>query len=441
MNYIRQNSSVFIVGSFILATLVAAIAIMAFQARRVEIRTEKRIDSAWLAIDATVEKRMASIESLTDRTCTGTIDDLPIVIIEPGRYCLTRTITSTGVQRDAIHIRTNDVTIDGQGFAIQGRSNPATTTRGILAIDRSGITIEDIRIVGFYTAVLVGDTGVQIPGTSMRAGDHASRDIKIVRVRIDGPTFQGIYVSADNFSITDSAIAGVGPSTAHPHSFATGIFTRGNNCEISGNRLRLGTPTGTGENIGIALYLGAGCRIESNTVLFDKYPEWGRNFGIWTKPESGSLPLVQSNSVSGAHYAFGPHGVFEANVATNTSCALFTFRPSGLNGFIDRGGNNNYTTNSQVRPGDRTCPDDIERSKARYASSPGPEAAYAVALTYGEISAKSVVETLTWLLVAAHHGHPVAQQTAADPTSGGYSDDVVAKARAASAEIISKPDL
>ena len=418
MIYIRKNSAVSIIGVILSAASAVSCA---------ELSTESRINA--------IKAETAKMESLMEKKCTGFIDALPIIIDTPGRYCLTQNIDTSEVEISGIDIRSDDVTIDGQGFAIHGSADPATRTRGILAIDQSRVTIENLRIVGFQTAILFGETGAQIPGTSMRASDHASRDIKVLRVRIDNPTFQGIHIRADNFSITDSTVAGVGPSTVHPHSFATGIQVRGNNCEISRNRVALGDATGTGENVGIALYLGAACRIEHNTVFFTKFPEWGRNFGIWSRTEGGPLPLISGNLVSGAHYAFGPHGLFESNISTDTSCALFVKREDAVAQLIDAGENQTFETAAVVRPGDKTCPNSIERARVRYFESPGPEAAYVVALTYTEISPANIAETLAWLMVAANHGHAIAQVTASNPASGGYTEEDTAKALALAATI------
>ncbi|HFD2360435.1 TPA: right-handed parallel beta-helix repeat-containing protein, partial [Legionella pneumophila] len=71
----------------------------------------------------------------------------------------------------------------------------------------------------------------------------------------------------------------------YSHAFATGIYTVGNLCSIERNLIKLGNATRNGENVGIALYMGSGCRISNNDIVFDKWLTWGRNFGIWTKLE------------------------------------------------------------------------------------------------------------------------------------------------------------
>lgn len=352
------------------------------------------------------------------QACDVRLNSLPVVISEPGTYCLSKSMDVSEARLDAITIQSNDVVIDGLGHTVVGSADPATTARGVYAVDYRGITVRNIRLSGFITAILIGRTDQLIAGTTTYPANARSRDIRISGVVVDGPTFQGIHVRADNFTIVGNTIMGIGPSSVSPHAFATGISTTGNGCDISGNRVMLGEPTGNGENVGIANYLGAGCRIERNTIVFDRLPEFGRNFGIWTKPSGGAVPLVADNLISGAHYALGPHGMFERNHIENPVCAVFTQRPSEFDGFFDLGGNVEVRTAGIVRPGDRQCPDEVERALSRYRAKPSPEAAYLVALSYGEHSPiENEAESLAWLTVAAKAGHQLAEAQIRQPRS------------------------
>ncbi|MEP9372542.1 hypothetical protein [Mesorhizobium sp. KR1-2] len=365
--------------------------------------------------------------------CNVRLKSLPAVISEPGTYCLSTTINVAEAGRDAITIKSNDVVIDGLGHTVVGSADPATTTRGLYAVDYRGITVKNIRFSGFNTAILIGRTDELIAETTTYPANARSRDIRISGVVVDGAAFQGIHVRADNFTIAGNTIMRIGPSTVAPHAFATGISTRGNGCEISGNRIMLGEPTGNGENVGIANYLGAGCRIERNTIVFDRLPEFGRNFGIWTRPSGGAVPLVADNLISGAHYALGPHGMFERNHIDNAVCAVFTRRPSDVDGFFDLGGNVAVRTAGIVRPGSRECPDEIERALSRYREKPSPEAAYLVALSYGEHSPiENEADSMAWLIVAAKSGH----RLAANQIRGWRPPEIKAAAEKIAARIL-----
>jgi hypothetical protein len=380
---------------------------------------------------ATIRQQGNSLDAIASGSACGSyIDSLPAKIDKPGTYCLSKSFDNSMKEVDAITIAANEVTINGRGLLIAGPSAPSTSSRGILAVDQHGLTITDLRIEGFAVAVLIGDTTAQVSGTTLFPSGRKARDILIDGVRSDNASFQGFQVSADNFTIRDSTVTGVGPSTVVPHSFATGILARGNLCRIHGNLVSLGDPTGSGENIGIAVNLGSGCLIDENVVHFDKYPQWGHNFGIWTKAEGGALPEVTRNLVAGAHYAYGPHGIFVDNVSENAACALFVQRRTEVDLLADVRGNTGFQSNGSVRPGPKECPDDPARAEARFKKSPSDLSAYAVALALAEVDPVArEMDTLAWLLVAAEFGHTLAKPVADNPASGGYKEATIAEAR------------
>lgn len=444
-DYLRGNSAIFAIGALMLVALV----VLAYRIEGIEQRLlTVRLEAGTLAsnLESTLGSKIGDTQIMASDLaarvdaippCVG-IASLPIQITQPGHYCLTQSIDVSSVTSDAIDIASSDVSIDGRGFTIIGPTDPTTTSRGILAVDQSRLTVENISIGGFQTAVLIGDTDVPILGTKTYPSDRKSRDILITGVRIDNATFQGIHVRADNFTITNNTIAGIGPSSVIPDAFATGIFTRGNGCEISGNRVMLGDAIGTGENVGIGAHFADGCRIERNIIVFDKFPEYGRNFGIWTKPEGGALPYVRNNYVSGAHYAYGPHGLFKNNVAADTLCSLFTVRPSPEDGFFDLGGNVSRETSGQVRPGTTTCYSDPDRASARFEHQHSAESAYgvALALTESDPIAKDM-EIRAWLLVAACLGH----SQAANDTKLLPEDPMTAEAKTVATTIRAQASL
>lgn len=359
---------------------------------------------------ATLSAKQGEVEetilhNVAPRDCIP-IETLPAVVATPGTYCLTANLVFASAG-DAITVNADNVTIDGRGFEISGPTDPATTSRGVLAINRSDLTVRDIIISGFSTSVIVGNTDAAMPGTAtFYDPNRLSRNITVENVTSYDATLQGIHIRADNFRIVNNRVSAVGPSQTADNNFATGIYTLGNGCEISGNLIMLGEATGTGENVGIGVNLGAGCEVANNTVVFDRLPEFGRNFGIWTRPAGGELALVRDNFITGSHHALGPFGIFKNNIATNTVCDMFARRPSAVDILIDLGGNRATASGLLPQIGSTTCFSDPEAALSRFESAPSAAAAYTTALAFGETDPVDLeTETRTWLIVAARLGH------------------------------------
>jgi hypothetical protein len=229
---------------------------------------------------------------------------------------------------------------------------------------------------------------------------------------------------------------GVGPTSTKPHAFATGIYAVGSSCLIENNAISLGEPTGNGENVGIALYLGSGCRISNNTIRFDRWPKWGRNFGIWTKSSRGESPFVENNVIHGANYALGPWGLFKNNTASNLSCSLFITRNDTVNIKTDLGGNKAtyWAPGSDPIQGSGICPDNKNYAEARYYSDLSQYSAYAASIAWGEGGANTLVETYAWFLVAAHYNHTIATNVIQSPR--GYSPEIIEAAKRLSNRIL-----
>jgi hypothetical protein len=108
--------------------------------------------------------------------------DLPLTINKSGSYYLVEDITFTTMNTNAITIEANDVTIDLNGFKIQGPAS-GTTGTGIL---KSGIgfvsaTVMNGTVLKFQDGVNLGGSGNRVinvtaknnPGNGIQAGDRA----------------------------------------------------------------------------------------------------------------------------------------------------------------------------------------------------------------------------------------------------------------------------
>ncbi len=364
--------------------------------------------------------------------CDYNITSIPVVIKSPGRWCLANNIDASKFPNDAIRINSDHVILDGQGFNLIGPKTLQTVSRGIIAYDRNNVTVKNIHINGYHTGILFADTTIQ-----QKPYKASSKNIIIKNVLIENSTLQGIHLRGFNFIIKDSRVMGVGPTSTTPHAFATGIYAVGNSCLIEHNAIKLGQPTGNGENVGIALYLGSGCHIANNNIAFDRWPQWGRNYGIWTKSSTGESPLVENNIIHGASYALGPWGLFKNNIASNLSCELFVTRKNDINNKIDLGGNiaTYWIPGRDPVQGSGTCPDNEHYAQSRYYSNLNQHSAYAAAMASGEGGADTLVETYAWFLVAAHYNHVIANNVVKSP-GGSYTPEIIRSAKLLSDKIL-----
>lgn len=363
--------------------------------------------------------RAALPSEVISERCDHLINEIPVIIEKPGRWCMTKNIDSSNLEHDGIIINTNDVVIDGLNHHLTGPTLRDTQSRGIIGYDRSRVIIKNITITGFNTSVLFAHTANMASDKGFHVSNKSS-GITLKNVQIYNPKFHGIYVNADNFRIEHSSVYGVGPATEKSHSFVTGIYAVGNLCEISNNQILLGRPTGNGESVGISIYYGNGCRIANNRITFDIWPEWGENYGIWVKGDKGSLPLVENNVITSSSYALGPYGAFKNNIALNTSCSLFVKRKSEESRIADLGGNSNIARESKRDPtlGNGGCKNNPKKMEARYFLSPNMWSAFAVSRSYQENpQGPDVAKILAWQFIAACHGHELAKPVAADPTA------------------------
>ena len=143
--------------------------------------------------------------------CTGTITVLPYTISTPGTWCVKQNLATAAVSGAAITVNANDVTIDCNGFKLDGSAaGIATANRGVYATARSGVTVRNCALRGFqYGIAVVGAAG----------GRHL-----VERNRISSSTSVGILLEGDGSLIRDNQVTLTGGSPASPHAY--GIYAR-----------------------------------------------------------------------------------------------------------------------------------------------------------------------------------------------------------------------
>jgi len=107
-----------------------------------------------LAVLAGAASRASAASSYD--SCVGFIDVLPTVISTPGRWCLRQHLITNFTTNNAIEVRTNNVTIDCNGFTLDNRAaGRGTASAGMLAWGFSNIRVRNCTIEGFFYGTFI----------------------------------------------------------------------------------------------------------------------------------------------------------------------------------------------------------------------------------------------------------------------------------------------
>lgn len=101
--------------------------------------------AGWPSADARAESHAA---------CTGFIDSVPAVVTSPGVWCLQHDLATAQASGAAITLAADDVTLECNGFKIGGlAAGTATDALGVVATQRTQVTIRDCGIRGFRSGI------------------------------------------------------------------------------------------------------------------------------------------------------------------------------------------------------------------------------------------------------------------------------------------------
>lgn len=219
--------------------------------------------------------------------CTGTISKLPAVITKSGVFCMKKNLATADPGITAIDVQADNVTIDCNGFTLDGlAAGPAT---GSIAIGADGkrfnVTVRHCTIRGFQTGVFINASE---PGTGHLIEDN----------RVEQATGNGIYVLGNGSIVRrnvvvdmvgkaqfgratgivvlgdaiDNVVDGITPPADAVDFSAEGIYSGGvGNLSgvgflVQGNRVRNLVTKGNGFARGITT-AATGVSIRGNTVV------------------------------------------------------------------------------------------------------------------------------------------------------------------------------
>jgi parallel beta-helix repeat protein len=196
--------------------------------------------------------------------CTGFIDSLPATISTDGTWCLRKDLATGIATGNAIEIAADDVTIDCNGFKLGGlAAGPDSQTTGIHSYNRKNAAIRHCNIRGFVNGIfLYGGSGHLVEDNRLDNNLFVGIDIDDAthnRIRRNavydtggmtaGVYATGIYAYAD---ITDNTVDGL--FTSATSTQVSGIQSRGDDNQVSGNRVGGLVLNGGGKAFGIMAY-------------------------------------------------------------------------------------------------------------------------------------------------------------------------------------------
>jgi hypothetical protein len=182
--------------------------------------------------------------------CTGKVTAVPFTISASGNYCFDRNLTTAPTATtNAITINADYVTLDLNGFKLDGSPAPPGARRGIFATNRKGLVVRNGVVRGFAR-------GVSLEGTG---SSHLVEDL-----RAEGHTQAGIWAEGSGIVVRGCKVSSTLPLT--PDTSSVGIYVLGSQARLLHNDVLDTLATGSGLARSIVLEGGASSVVESNRV-------------------------------------------------------------------------------------------------------------------------------------------------------------------------------
>lgn len=224
--------------------------------------------------------------------CTA-ITSIPHTISAPGIYCLTGNLSTSMTAGAAININASDVTLDLNGFNIDGSSAGAGSLAFGITVwaARNNVTIRNGGVKGFIRGVTIS-TGT--PGRGDSSG-HLVENIKATNNLYSGIFFRCVGSIARN-----NVISQTGGSTVYATSHVYALYSDG-----SGNLLENNIVYGTDATLvgnpgayGISVNGSSGTVLRGNSVSHTVAASGG---AIGIRGYSDGAMLLRNNEVNEAN--------------------------------------------------------------------------------------------------------------------------------------------
>lgn len=184
--------------------------------------------------------------------CTTKIAAVPFTIIASGNYCFDKhlaTAATAAATANAITINTDYVTLDLNGFKLDGPAAAPGTRKGIYAANRKGIVIRNGVIRGFAR-------GVSLEGTG---SSHVVEEL-----RVEQSAAAGIWMEGSGVVVRGCKVTATSPPT--PDTSVEGIRVAGSEARVLNNDVLDTLATGSGVARSIVLQGASSSIVEFNRV-------------------------------------------------------------------------------------------------------------------------------------------------------------------------------
>ena len=247
--------------------------------------------------------------------CTTKIAAVPFTIIASGNYCFDKHLATTATATtNAITINADYVTLDLNGFKLDGSAAPPGTRKGIYATNRKGIVVRNGVVRGFAR-------GVSLEGTG---SSHIVEEL-----RVEQSAAAGIWLEGPGMVVRGCKVTATAPTT--PDTSAEGIRVIGAEARVLNNDVLDTVATGSGIARSIVLEGASSSIVESNRVGNASLVAGTTGIAIL----SASDLLLSSNSFStlenGLVFDSESYGKFRDNLTSGVTTAYTGGEDAGNN--------------------------------------------------------------------------------------------------------------
>lgn len=237
---------------------------------------------------------MTSVTYAETNDCTP-IETLPFDATKPGVYCLTGDLKSQRAGGGLIRIKSSDVTIDLNGFTLDGSSaGTATKAVGIYSFKRSNCTVRNGTIRGFYTGIQLFE-----PHPYLLTQGHLVED-----VQVENSTFTGMHINGSNNTVRNNRITDTGNSTFQPGLRAYGMQVYGFGARVIGNDISYTMADSRADGYGMVLGTANSSIVMGNRIN-DVDTGTGKAYGIYVSSADNLLLRDNNliNMMNGIYYS------------------------------------------------------------------------------------------------------------------------------------------
>jgi hypothetical protein len=236
--------------------------------------------------------------------CTGFITVLPATIASAGTWCFNAHLTTSAASGTAIKVNVDNVTIDCNGWRLDGiGAGAGTLSTGIGATSRLNVTVRNCDVRGFFY------------GLNFTGGGHLVEDNLFV-----GNTYQGIHIRGDGSTVRRNRVLDTGGSSAITAAFGIATYY---SVDIVDNTVS-GVLASTGSAGGIQTTSNLDASITGNRIRGVVPGAGAASYGV--NNSTSDRLLMRGNELSGTGLA----GSFGLKCANGHGRA----RDNVINGFV-----------------------------------------------------------------------------------------------------------